>query len=462
MTELYACHSVEDLGGGQFQNVHAIKPIAYSDKGIYRRNVLAYESNGTLDKPLVLDTAPLIAQIGNDASARFCPVREDLAAFVQFGVPQFKTGLTFAPVTNLSAASLSKAQAVSWDAPGYTMEWLHAGHYASWLLRAQKGWGRPSAIQFPVTVAGLTRTGDQFYRAGVPVCSLRSPVATDPADPENVVQLPYSWGKATLTIDTSGLKAGIPWEIDPTLVLQPDATAGKDTKVFRWDGYYSTYNYGLSPSVYPTNGTSNVNNRGLIYFSLLSIPATATCSSAAASMWRVGTPGSSWAETLYLHSITSANGGWIEGTKNNALAAAGEPCWNAKAADGAGGITTAWAGDTGADGGADAGCSVSGTDFDATELGSCAANRADIVGTQYIFNMIPTTKIGTWFGSDVLNYGLFLRGTTGNSLVEVALSDHATPAYRPQFTVIWSAAGGGGILKSGIFVSGIIYSGIVQ
>ena len=99
----------------------------------------------------------------------------------------------------------------------------------------------------------------------------------------------------------------------------------------------------------------------LIKFDLSSIPDGATIDSATIYFYESYHFGAQ-AYTGTLYRIKAANSGWAEGTKNAAAAAAGESCWHALASDGASGITTAWAGDTGSNGGTDAGCSVSGTD----------------------------------------------------------------------------------------------------
>jgi len=419
MAFINSCHDQVEYLPNRFQSVISIKPAAYLDKDVYKANDLTYHNIGIGTKPYVLDKAPIISQVGNDASARFCPVRDDLAAFVQFGAPRFKSGVVFAPVTNLSAASLSKAQAVSWDAAGYSMEWLHAGHYGSWLLRARKDWVIPSAMQFPVTVAGLTRTGDQFYRAGVPVCSLRAPVAHDPNDEMNVVQLPYSWGKGTLTIDTSGLKPGIPWVIDPTLVLQPDAAAGKDTALIQFSSH-SNNNFGALDTLF-VGTVGSGSSTSILAFDLTGIPVAATPTSVTLELVYQDHASKTAGFTVNLHRCLTT---WIEGSGVGAPPEVGAPSWTYRVYNSSGWNTS--------------GCNGSGTDRAAALMGSAAipdpgAGIANFTIDLAEFALMRTT-----------NYGFVAlpNAVTAGKFETFPSSDHATSSYRPKLTVEYTLAGG--------------------
>ena len=106
-----------------------------------------------------------------------------------------------------------------------------------------------------------------------------------------------------------------------TLVLQPDAAAGKDCFL---ESGNPTYNGGVVTTMLGTSGV------GLLEFDLSSISTTATVSSATLYIYHAGTLGAT-PFTLSFWSIAAANGAWIEGTRNGALALAGEPCWDALA-----------------------------------------------------------------------------------------------------------------------------------
>lgn len=113
---------------------------------------------------------------------------------------------------------------------------------------------------------------------------------------------------------------------------------------------------------------------------------------------------------LSLRGILVANDGWVQGTKNGTTAGSGEPCWEAFAADGSGGITTAWAGDSGGDGGSDAGCSISNTDWDSTDLGLMVVTTTDTSKSI----SIPVSFIQGWYDTPSTNHG-FMFGLAGSS-----------------------------------------------
>jgi hypothetical protein len=177
--------------------------------------------------------------------------------------------------------------------------------------------------------------------------------------------------------------------------------------------------------------------KALLRFDLSAIPTGSTCTAATLYLYHYSVGGAS-AWTINAYSVAQANAAWIEGGSNNP-AAAGEPCWNALAADGSGGVTTAWAGA--------AGCSTSGTDYEATSLGSVSGNREDAAGTEYqlAFNAAGLARLEGWFGTPNTNYGLVLIADFNVSYF--CSSDHATTGYRPKLVVEYTEAGGGGIVR---------------
>ena len=171
----------------------------------------------------------------------------------------------------------------------------------------------------------------------------------------------------------------------------------------------------------------------LFRFDLSSIPASATIDSAYIRLVKVDAPSSSYNSPQVFYKIADANGDWIEGTKNNTLAGAGEPCYNAKCADGSGGVTTAWAGG--------AGCKAAGTDYVNTVLASGNTNRADDQYTAYQidFNADGLAVLESWFG-EATNNGLLLKEYVYSSVW--GLKEHATADYRPLLSVTYTAASG--------------------
>lgn len=208
------------------------------------------------------------------------------------------------------------------------------------------------------------------------------------------------------------------------LILQPAAAAGIDTTVISTS---PLNNRGIATSI-----LAGATTKALLMFDLsAAIPKVASCVSAVLSVYQAAT-GAANAFTITAYSIAIGNTAWIEGTKTNSQAGAGEPCWNALAADGAGGVTTPWAGS--------AGLATSGTDYEASALGSVSGNRSDADGTEYQISLTPT-RIKNWFGSPNTNYGLLLvaNATLGN----IASSDHATATWRPKLVVTYTLPGGG-------------------
>lgn len=205
-----------------------------------------------------------------------------------------------------------------------------------------------------------------------------------------------------------------------TLLLQPDAVSGIDTAVF---STAATFNYGTQKSFLNT-----ATNRALVRFDLSAIPTSAECLSATLFLYHAATAGA-LAFTVSAYSIAVGNAAWIEGTKAAALAGAGEPCWNALAADGLGGVLTAWAGS--------AGLSTAGTDYENGAIGSFSGNRADAVGVEYSMALTPG-RVRDWFGSPNTNYGMLL--ITSAATAGIATSDHATAGYRPKLVVVYQVA----------------------
>lgn len=202
-----------------------------------------------------------------------------------------------------------------------------------------------------------------------------------------------------------------------TLTLQPDAAAGKDDRV---NPAGPTLNYGLNNYL-----ASSVNYKGLLEFDLSSIPAGSKIISAKFYLYQA-LSGAALAFTATIYSIAVGNAAWVEGTKNGAQAGAGEPCWNALAADGAGGVTTAWAGS--------AGLSTAGTDYEATAMGAFNGDRSDADGTEYSV-ALPTARVEGWCGATNTNYGLLI--TLSQACGGLGSSDHATAGYRPKLVVVY-------------------------
>jgi len=171
----------------------------------------------------------------------------------------------------------------------------------------------------------------------------------------------------------------------------------------------------------------SVNQKSIIEFDLSSIPAGASCLSAKLYLYKNDAAGGRTNQMVRFYSITRANGGWLEGTQNLQPALFGESSWNAKAANGSGGVATAWAGS--------AGMSTAGIDYHTTPIGSFAGDFSDAFGTEYIIDLNPDV-VRTWFGENNANYGI-LFFVSSETAGHVAASDYGIAGYRPKLVIVY-------------------------
>lgn len=204
------------------------------------------------------------------------------------------------------------------------------------------------------------------------------------------------------------------------------------------DGYggtvntaFDTGNFEFSPDTeYSTATTltlrtgSGVRRLVFLYFDVSSL-SSATIS--AATMTLTVSTGTGSNQTVSFYPILSANSGWVESLT-----------WNYRNPS-----TTRWAGDTGGDGGTDAGCSVSGTDYRAVASGTISYIANAGLGTSYDCVLTPS-DVQAWVNG--ANYGLVGRVGGSVSLVFCS-SDHATTGYRPKLVVTYTVAASGGVFN---------------
>lgn len=199
-----------------------------------------------------------------------------------------------------------------------------------------------------------------------------------------------------------------------TLTLQPDAMDGIDCGV---NESSPNTNNGTSVTL-GLIGFAGLRNRILIKFDLSSIPAGATIDSAILTFYGQGSGADN--TPLAVHRILAASGLWTE------LGAT----WNFQ--DG----VNRWAGDAAANGGTDAGCTQSGTDFSAVTMASGNFDNAAGVGTDYVLDV---TEFALMVSA---NYGFLVRNTTGvATATQPASSDNGTAARRPKLTIEYTETG---------------------
>jgi hypothetical protein len=213
------------------------------------------------------------------------------------------------------------------------------------------------------------------------------------------------------------------------LVLQPDASAGKDTRIIHntANAANDTLNYGALASM--TVGTSfdgatYYPTRSLMQFDLSSIPATATCDSAVLGLYQYQ-KASTLDVNLVAYRILRA---WDEGTGTGQ---AGNCCWdNAKTG-------VAWG---------TAGCANTTSDRESAELATTAFSSAEASGWKSWTLDAGLTQ--DWWDSGLTNNGLILVASNeptsgGNqSLYRFYSSDEATnTTLRPKLTVTYTEGG---------------------
>lgn len=432
MAYLNTCTELDDLGKGRFRHVHHIKPIAYLENGVYKlssANVAAY-ADGTYTHAVL--AANIGVRIGDDGKYAIHPTRE-LARYVAFGGPQVKVGGKWTQVP--FSKPTRKDNSVVWTREQADLKLTHIGHGLKHEMALKGGYvPEGNLIAVAVNLVGLTRSGATLLADGVPVARIQSPVVYDADNREDT--RPIKWdvvsrdGQPYIVYalpDLTGMAAPV---VDPTLTLQPDAAAGFDTwtKEDTADTEYSTFTAMWS------RRDSGADALPLLKWDVSSIPAGSSISSATLTVtvqadWviGVGTLDTNW------HSILAANSGWLETCT-----------WNF--ADGAG-ASDRWAGDVGGDGGADAGCSVPGTDYNATAIGTTTSTKGDAVGTAYNASITPSA-VAAWMTA---NYGMVGVAQEAGKVPRWCTSDHATAGYRPKLVVEYTLPStGGGMLLLGV------------
>jgi len=382
--------------------------------------------------------------VADDGMRRIHPTREE-DRYVEIGAPYVKVGGVWRKMG--FRGGMRTANRLNWASRQANMSIVHAGHYVKLEIELKRGYvPEDGLVAFPVGLNGLKRSGANILSDGRPVMSLRAPTMYDAAneldtraiDGKFVSLAGQPYYLMTLP-DLTGMSRPV---IDPTLALQPDAAAGKDDRLL--GAGYANNNFGLWPVL------NQSAEPALLEFDVSSIDSASVCSQASLYLYHAVT-GSAMAITETIYSIAVGNAAWIEGTKFNTLAGAGEPCWNALAADGVGGVTTPWAGS--------AGMSTAGVDYEVPSIGSFGLNGRDAVGTEYIC-ALNTSRVAGWFGTVNSNYGMRLVATSWHG--NFASSDNATASYRPKLIIEYALPGGGNIFQSAILHSSLYGKTLVR
>lgn len=418
MTIINACSERDDLGGGRFRHVQHIKPFAYQDAGSWRRSVYDWVQ-GDVNWPHVISAAPMLVYLSN-GKARICPTRDPLR-YVEIGLPYIKVGNKWQQV-NLGTPQ-RMGNGVRWQTAQADVWCTFGGHFLEvGKAEFKNGWIPPgNQIAFPVGMSGLTYDGMQFLQDGNVVLTMREPTMMDGANPEDdvrpvvtVLQRVSGQWYAILTLpNLTGMVRPV---LDPTLTLQPDPTAGKDTCLVIWN---ATSNYGVTQSIY-LRGPDGWQLYGLIQFDLSSIPANATVTSAVMSVY-LFSGASTNNVTVNAHRAITV---WYEGVKDGAVPDPGQDgsSWVYRNANG----SVQWAGGNG--GG-------SGSDY-------AAAVEASVVMGAYNtwHDFTITSLVQSWVNGTYTNNGIWLRPATIGIAKYLRSSDYGTADYRPKLVVNYSIA----------------------
>lgn len=170
---------------------------------------------------------------------------------------------------------------------------------------------------------------------------------------------------------------------------------------------------------------SDSNHRSVIEFDLSGLDPGDTCVAATLTL-TTRSNGAGGAHNV--SALKAANDGWTELGST----------WNTK--DG----SNAWAGSAGA--------STSGTDFNATPLGTFTASTTELVDNAIA---LDCDQVELWFGN-AANYGLVLWNTAGVG-DQFFSSDYSNPAYRPQLVIEWSTPSGDDDDAWGTWTNGLLW-----
>lgn len=418
MTLLDACHELDELGGGRFRHIASLRPIAFRNAGTLQRIVNDFV-DGDVNFPHIVSAAPMLVYTAGDGMRRLCPTR-DPAVYFEIGAPFVKPGgqwqkVSLNPFTRLAHRLLSVNANVD------VSLWM-AGHFCKLEFELKGGYEPPnSQVAFPIGLNGLTRSGSVLSAAGVPVMTLGKPIVYDAANKLDVRPIAFAFqtvaGQPYVIFTLPALTGMARPVVDPTLTLQPDASAGKDT--FEYEAG-ATANWGINPTLFVW-ASAGFNARSQLQFDVSSIPGTATVDSAVLTLVCVD----GLSDSPVTHEIHLGLTEFFEGVKDGAAPDASQDgsTWNLRNANGA----VAWAG--GAGGG-------SGSDYSATVTDSGVVTTR--TNTPYTYTV--TTDVAAWVAGTTNNGWWILENAGTTTYKNYASSDGATASYRPKLVTDYTLA----------------------
>jgi hypothetical protein len=367
--------------------------------------------SGIQDRPHLVTAAPFLTSIANDGARRIHPTRE-ADRYFEIGAPFVRVAGDWTQI-QLGAPERS-ANLLTWTRQNANLYITHGGHFLKLGILLKNGW-TPEGGQFafPLALQGLTRDGGQLLADGQPVMRVRRPIVYDYDNPfdrremaHQFTQLAGQWYVLFTLPDLAGMSRPL---VDPTLDLQPDSS-GEDTFLA---SNATTTNYGTDTSI-DVRGAGSITRRFCLRFDLSSIDGADTCDSANLYLYAQAPPAPDSTCNNAVHLMLGNNRNWTEGSATWATY------------DG----SNSWIGS--------AGCSTSGTDYNATACGTWSVESTVSDGDEFNISL-DTSQVEGEFGGDIDFVGLQSTGDNYNLFYS---SDHSTAAERPNLVVVYTEAGG--------------------
>jgi hypothetical protein len=394
--------------------------------GVLKPIVFEWVETGNPEMPIAILQAPMIAYAATDALQRFCPTRE-LDRYFELGPPYVKIGGVWTQI-DLGLPEIA-GQQLTWTKPQANVYIQFGGHFMKLAILLKGGWvPENNQIAFPVSLTGLTREGLTVYADGSPVMYFQPLIVYDYDNPDDVrvidqqiVQFGGQWYVLLTLPDLSGMSRPL---VDPTLTLQPDATAGEDTYIY--EGLPGN-SYGVA-TLFATGTTATPHIlRSLLAFDLSSISSGSTASSATLTLY-CESEANAADENVGAHRALTE---WYEGDGNGAAPSGDGSTWTHRNHNG----SVAWSG--GAGGG-------SGSDYAATAVATTAITAAT---ASYNWNVLTDVQL---FIDGTANHGWWMVNTdeaNASTSKKFTSSDGATAANRPKLVTVYTLPGGGSQLS---------------
>ena len=428
MTELGKYFETENLGHDQYRTTIGLKPINYQDSSIWKRINNNWADSGDGDRPHMVTDAPFMVSVSPDGLRRIHPTREDDVWFEMSGAKINNAGTW--NVVPLGTPTSRVDNRITWNRTNFNAYMDMAGHYVKLGYLLKNGYLPPNnQFAYEVATNGLTRQGGTLLKDGVPVMHMRKPVAYDYDNPEDVRQIAHEivridgkWHVVFTLPSLAGMSKPL---IDPTLELQPDPAAGKDTRLIENN---ADNNYGVNAVL--SSGTTDPGDivRDLIEFDVSIIPSNTDINSATLSLNFHYEADPADEDIGFHRSLVE----WYEGTKDGAAPGAEDgSTWNHRNANTGGQV--AWSGGAGG---------ASGTEFAAS-----AVDTQTITGTGAWFNWDVKTDVANFVSGAQTNEGWWLINTdevSTSTIKAAASSDGADTPNRPKLVVNYTEAGGAG------------------